>query len=73
MLKIQRLTTSDHDFWAQLDSLFAWDTIADDSITQTVRDILQNVRHKGDTAQMRMYQKFVMLGPFSWAVTQPKR
>lgn len=50
MLKPQRLTTSEPDFWPQLDKLLAWDTVSDDTVMQTVRDILQNVRHQGDAA-----------------------
>jgi histidinol dehydrogenase len=58
MLEIQRLTTSEHDFWSQLDNLLAWDSIADDNVTQTVRDILQNVRHKGNTALLDYTRQF---------------
>jgi len=58
MLEIQHLTTLADNFWSQLDSLLAWDSIADDNITQTVRNILQNVRHKGDTALLDYTRQF---------------
>ncbi|EDN67622.1 Histidinol dehydrogenase [Beggiatoa sp. PS] len=58
MLEIQRLTTLANNFWSQLDSLLAWDSIADDNITQTVRKILQHVRHKGDTALLDYTRQF---------------
>jgi histidinol dehydrogenase len=58
MLKIQRLTTLDNDFWLQLDNLLTWDTVSDDNITQTVRDILQNVRRNGDTALLDYTRQF---------------
>lgn len=58
MLEIQRLTTSAHDFWSQLDSLLAWDAIADNNVTRTVRNILQNVRDKGDTALLDYTRQF---------------
>jgi histidinol dehydrogenase len=58
MLEIQRLTTSAQDFWSQLDKLLAWDTVSDDTVTQTVRDILQNVRRKGDTALLDYTRQF---------------
>jgi len=58
MLKIQRLTTLSHDFWLQLNNLLTWDTVSDDNITQTVRDILQNVRRNGDTALLDYTRQF---------------
>jgi len=58
MLKLQRLTTLDNNFWSQLEHLFAWDTISDDTVTQTVRDILQNVRRHGDTALLDYTRQF---------------
>ncbi|HEC85811.1 MAG: histidinol dehydrogenase [Candidatus Parabeggiatoa sp. nov. 2] len=58
MLEIQRLTSSAQYFWSQLDNLLAWDTVSDDTVTQTVRDILQNVRRKGDTALLDYTRQF---------------
>jgi len=58
MLKIQRLTTLDNDFFSQLNNLLTWDTVSDDHITQTVRDILQNVRRNGDTAVLDYTRQF---------------
>ncbi len=50
MGEIQRFTTKDNNFWSKLNNLLLWQTISDETITQTVRDILQNVRRNGDTA-----------------------
>ncbi|KHD08211.1 histidinol dehydrogenase [Candidatus Thiomargarita nelsonii] len=58
MLKLQRLFTKDNNFWSQLDSLLAWDTLSDDTVTQTVRDILQNVRRHGDAALLDYTRQF---------------
>mgnify|MGYP000338936253 CR=1 FL=1 len=58
MLKPQRLTTLDNDFWPQLDQLLAWDAVSDNTVTQTVRDILQNVRRHGDTALLDYTRQF---------------
>jgi histidinol dehydrogenase len=58
MLEIQRLTTLDNDFWLQLNNLLTWDTVSDNHITQTVRDILQNVRRNGDTALLDYTRQF---------------
>jgi len=56
MLKLQRLSTTDNDFWSQLDHLLAWQTVSDE--TQTVRDILQNVRRNGDAALLEYTRQF---------------
>jgi len=58
MLEIQHLTTQAHHFWSQLDSLLTWDTMSDNIITQTVRDILQNVRRHGDSALLDYTRQF---------------
>ncbi len=56
MLKLQRLSTTDNDFWSQLDHLLAWQTVSDE--TETVRDILQNVRRNGDAALLEYTRQF---------------
>ena len=58
MLKPQRLTTSDQNFWPQLDQLLAWDTVSNDTVMQTVRDILQHVRRQGDAALLDYTRQF---------------
>ena len=58
MLKPQRLTTLDNDFRPQLDQLLAWDAVSNEMVTQTVRDILQNVRRHGDTALLDYTRQF---------------
>jgi histidinol dehydrogenase len=58
MLEVQHLTTLDNDFWSQLNHLLAWDSVSDDTVAQTVRDILQNVRRNGDTALLDYTRQF---------------
>jgi histidinol dehydrogenase len=58
MLKLQHLFTKDNNFWSQLDSLLAWQTVSSDTLTQTVRDILQNVRRHGDAALLDYTRQF---------------
>jgi histidinol dehydrogenase len=58
MLKPQHLTTVDKDFWSQLDELLAWDAVSDETVTQTVRDILQNVRRHGDAPLLDYTRQF---------------
>ena len=40
MLEIKRLSTADADFWTRLETLTAWEGVADEAVTATVRDIL---------------------------------
>jgi len=58
MLNIKYLSTEQADFWAELEKLLAWDETLDDSVEQTVRDILKNVRRSGDSALLEYTRKF---------------
>lgn len=57
-LPIQRLTTTQANFWQQLEQLLAWHSVADEQVMQTVRDILNNVRTQGDTAVLEYTRRF---------------
>ena len=50
MLDIQRLNTAHLDFWSRLATLTAWEGVADERVTATVREILGQVRTRGDDA-----------------------
>jgi len=58
MLKIKKLSTENADFWTQLEKLLAWDETLDDTVDQTVRNILKDVRLLGDTALIDYTRKF---------------
>lgn len=58
MPNIQRLNTSDPDFWPRLEALTAWEGVADDAVTATVRDILTQVRQRGDEAVLEYTRRF---------------
>ena len=49
-MEIKRLNSSDKDFYAQLDSLLAWEQISDGQVAQTVGDIISAIRSRGDDA-----------------------
>ncbi len=53
MLDINRLKTTDNDFWPLLKDLLAWDNVSDDSVQSTVRKILTDVRREGDDAVVK--------------------
>ncbi len=50
MLNLKQLDTRSKDFWQQLEQLLAWETISSDAVNQTVRDIVLDVRQRGDAA-----------------------
>lgn len=58
MLKLRRLTTESHNFWSQLETLLAWETVSDEQIRQTVHEILQQVRRQGDAALLEYTRQF---------------
>ena len=58
MPAITRLSTSDADFRQRLDALLAWDSVSDEAVFTTVRDILADVRRRGDEAVMEYTRRF---------------
>lgn len=50
MLEITRLDSSAPDFRTRLEALLDWDGVSDESVNQTVREILKQVRSRGDAA-----------------------
>lgn len=58
MPAIQRLTTADPAFWKRLEMLTAWEGVADEAVTTTVRDVLAQVRTVGDVALLEYTRRF---------------
>ncbi|MGD8547273.1 MAG: histidinol dehydrogenase, partial [Thiohalophilus sp.] len=57
-MDIKRLSTSDSDFWDELDALLDWEGVSDEQVTTTVRNILQDVKKRGDEALVEYTNKF---------------
>ncbi|MEN8802343.1 MAG: histidinol dehydrogenase [Thiogranum sp.] len=57
-MDIKRLNSSDTDFYMQLDSLLAWEQVADGRLEQTVGDIIAAVRSRGDDALLEFTNRF---------------
>ena len=57
-IAVKRLDSSDSDFYAQLDSLLAWEESTDSQVEQSVRDIIAAVRTMGDEALLDYTQRF---------------
>ncbi len=58
MSDIKRLTTEDPEFWSQLEKLLAWEAVSDEAVHDTVRDILRQVRGRGDAAVVEYTNRF---------------
>ena len=57
-LNIRRLNVQDADFTCRLDALLSWDETSDSEIHQRVLEIIERVRHEGDTALMDYTNRF---------------
>ncbi len=57
-LQINRLNTNQVDFDEQLTTLLAWESVSDGSVQQTVQDIVNDVRTRGDSALLQYSCKF---------------
>lgn len=57
-MNIKRLTTTQDDYQQQMDTLLAWEGVSDDQVNSTVREILKNVRSRGDEALVEYTNKF---------------
>ena len=57
-MKIKRLTTTQANYQSQMETLLAWEGVSDDQVNSTVRDILKNIRLRGDDALVEYTNKF---------------
>lgn len=57
-VSIARLNARDGDFLQTLDKLIAWDMVSNNVVEQTVADILQQVRSRGDSALIEYSNRF---------------
>ena len=58
MVKIKRLTASSRDFWSQMETLLAWESVSDEAVTTTVREIIDAVKQRGDAAVVEYTNRF---------------
>ncbi len=58
MVKIVRLDAAASDFRSQLDARLAWDSVSDEGVNQTVREIITEVRQRGDAAVVEYTNRF---------------
>ena len=58
MINIARLETTNPDFYQNLNSLLAWEGIANNAVIQTVNEILSQIQTHGDSAIIEYTRKF---------------
>jgi len=55
---IKHFSTNDTNFWGALEDLLRWDSVSDDKVASTVKEILRDVRTRGDSAVVEYTQRF---------------
>lgn len=58
MIEINRLSTTQPDFWESLSVLMAWDRGAESEVESQVVEILRQVRNRGDAALLDFSRRF---------------
>ncbi|MDX1352068.1 MAG: histidinol dehydrogenase, partial [Thiomicrorhabdus sp.] len=58
MLNIRRLSADAEGFREELDRLLAWETVSNDSVNDIVKEVVNNVRTKGDAALLEYTARF---------------
>jgi len=58
MVDIKRLNAAADDFWPRLDALLAWESVSDEAVSGTVREILHAVQRRGDAAVIEYTNRF---------------
>ena len=58
MVEIKRLDTTAPDFWERLKTLVEWDSGDAATVTQTVEEIIKQVRRRGDAALLEYTRRF---------------
>ena len=58
MLNIRRLSANAEGFREELDRLLAWETVSNDSVNDVVKEVVNNVRARGDAALLEYTERF---------------
>lgn len=57
-MEIKSLNSTDQNFWDDLSAMLEWESVSDDVVFTTVRDILSDVRKRGDAAVLEYTKRF---------------
>lgn len=55
---LRLLSAADQNFDQQLDQLLAWESVSDEAVQNSVKDIIDNIRQRGDEALIEYTQTF---------------
>ncbi|MDR9436559.1 MAG: histidinol dehydrogenase [Thiohalophilus sp.] len=66
-MDIKRLNSSDTRFWSELDHLLDWEGVSDETVNTTVKNILRDVRTRGDAALVEYTNQFDRMSVASMA------
>lgn len=58
MADIRKLSTTDSDFDAQLEQLLAWESVSDNVVNDVVKQVIADIRSRGDLALMDFTNRF---------------
>ena len=58
MLNIRRLSANQAGFREELDGLLAWETVSNESVNDIVKEVVNNVRTRGDAALIEYTSRF---------------
>jgi len=58
MADIRKLSTADGEFDAQLEQLLAWESVSDDAVNDVVKQVIADIRSRGDLALMDFTNRF---------------
>jgi histidinol dehydrogenase len=58
MADIRKLSTTGDDFDAQLEQLLAWESVSDDAVNDVVKQVIADIRSRGDLALMDFTNRY---------------
>ncbi|GLQ00215.1 histidinol dehydrogenase [Methylophaga thalassica] len=58
MIELKQLSASQADFWSSLEKILAWEGVSDDKVTDIVKEILAEVKSRGDEAVLEYSRRF---------------
>ncbi len=58
MINIKQLSSSSENFWQDIDALIAWESVSDEAVFGVVKDVLHQVKTRGNDALIEYTNKF---------------
>ena len=58
MINVKQFSSSSENFWQELESLIEWESVSDDAVFGVVKDVLHQVKTRGNEALIEYTNKF---------------